>query len=71
MQSSSIQLAPSVADACTEEWKAHCPGLRPGKGHVLSCLLSKAGSHVDYSAGCVHTLDALQEHRLQDWRTGV
>lgn len=67
LQSSNIELKPTVAKACAEERQVHCSGVRPGKSRVFNCLLSKADK-VDFSTQCKNLLQQQEEKRVKDWR---
>ncbi|KAL4418908.1 hypothetical protein ABPG77_004061 [Micractinium sp. CCAP 211/92] len=69
LQGQSIDLRPVVRNACQEERRTHCSQVRPGRAHVLNCLLSSATSGADFGAACLEALDSLQERRVLDWRT--
>jgi Cysteine rich repeat len=42
MQSSNVELLPSLGAACSNERKDYCDGVRPGRARVLNCLLKNA-----------------------------
>lgn len=42
MQSSNVELLPSLGAACKAERAEHCQDVRPGRARVLNCLLKNA-----------------------------
>ncbi len=42
MQSSNVELLPSLGAACKDERKDNCADVRPGRARVLNCLLTNA-----------------------------
>eukprot|EP00884_Botryococcus_braunii_P022595 jgi/Botrbrau1/9019/Bobra.0148s0119.1 len=67
MQSSNVELLPSLGAACKEERKENCADVRPGRARVLNCLLTNAEKSY-YSRTCREQLGRQVERRVKDWR---
>jgi Golgi apparatus protein 1 len=65
MESTSVELQPSLAKSCKKERAAHCADVRPGKARVFNCLLANS-DEVDFTDTCQATLQAQEEKRLRD-----